>query len=355
MDRALIMIRGPSVHTPRGRRGRLRRWLGRCNAAADAGLGNTQNGGGRRPPPREGSPRRGDSLQSFQIAPSPWAAWSRWVTALMMYADAAANADEASALRSEVFRLRAENREAHRRLSELSEAVAARDAFIATAGHELRNAMSGVLVAATNLYLRANRTDGVPDWVTARLEMIARQSRGFIRRATTLLDVSRLTACGGVRLTPAKVRLGDVFDVAVAELGAEAEVAGCPIDVALEGRAFGLWDREALEQIVVNLVSNAIKYGAGKPVHVSASVEGNEATIAVRDQGPGISHADRERIFAQFERALRPEGLPGFGMGLWIARQLVRAHGGELEVESVPGQGSVFTARLPGVIHEPHR
>ncbi len=263
-------------------------------------------------------------------------------------------AEENVALRAELFRLRQENAEALRRVAALEDAVAARDAFIGTAGHELRNAMAGVLVAATNLHFRAVRANDLPEWIVQRLELMGRQSRSFMRRATTLLDVSRLTS-GGLRLSPGRVALMDVFDAVLAELGPEAEVAGCSITLNADRQLAGWWDREAVEQLALNLVSNAIKYGAGRPIEISAAVDGTAAALRVRDHGVGISDADRERIFARFERAVRPGNAPGFGMGLWIARQLAQAHGGEIEVESTPGNGSIFTARLPGVIHEPPR
>ncbi len=261
--------------------------------------------------------------------------------------------DEVLALRAEVRRLRSEGLEAQRDLAEarreaadLREALSARDAFIATAGHELRNAVGGIVVAATNLQFQSNRTDSMPPWVAARLQAIAQLSRGFARRATTLLDVSRLTS-GGLRLDLAPTSLADVAWSAVRELAPAAERARCEVSVTASGPVEGRWDRDALEQIAVNLVSNAIKYGAGKPVDVEVDASAGEAIFRVRDQGAGISDEDQARIFERFERAVRRGDAPGFGMGLWIARHLVRAHGGEISVESQPGRGSVFTVRLP--------
>jgi signal transduction histidine kinase len=266
--------------------------------------------------------------------------------------------DELLALRAEVLRLRTESREAESQLAELRDALAARDAFIATAGHELRNAVGGIVVAATNLQFLAGRGEGLPPWVVGRLEAMARQSRGFARRASTLLDVSRL-ASGGLRLERAPVSLAEIARSAAQELAPEAERARCEVTVVADGPVDGHWDRDALEQVAVNLLSNAIKYGAGKPIHVAVASSRGDVTLSVRDHGLGIGDADRARIFERFERAVRRGELPGFGMGLWIARQLVEAHHGEIKVDSQPGCGSVFTVRLPGVnlVHrdEPHR
>jgi two-component system OmpR family sensor kinase len=271
--------------------------------------------------------------------------------------DRSAEPDAVRCLQAEVVRLRGALRESAAEADSLREAVAARDAFIATAGHELRNAMGGVLVAATHLHSQAyqiSQTEPLPAFLVPRLEQIARLSRTFVRRATTLLDVSRLTTTG-LRLSPVLVSWAEIWDAVHAEVGMQAERAGCELRVEVDPRVSGFWDRDAVEQMVVNLVSNAIKFGAKKPVIVSGGVEDGDVTLRVRDRGIGISEADRARIFARFERAVRSGDLPGFGLGLWIARQLARAHGGEIHVESEPGHGSVFTIRLPGVLEPPHR
>jgi two-component system OmpR family sensor kinase len=262
--------------------------------------------------------------------------------------------EDPAALGAQIERLRAELREAQRATDALKDAVGARDAFIATAGHELRNAMGGVLVAATHLHSQVSRNEDLPPFIVQRLDQIARLSRTFVRRATTLLDVSRLTTTG-IRLSRALVSWEEIWGAVHPELGLQADRAGCSLELAIEGGVSGFWDRDAIEQIVVNLVSNAIKFGAKKPVHIDGALEEGEVTLRVRDHGVGISDADRERIFARFERAVRPGDLPGFGLGLWIARQLARAHGGDIHVDSTPGQGSVFTVRLPGVIYPSQR
>jgi signal transduction histidine kinase len=257
---------------------------------------------------------------------------------------------EADQLRREVERLRAENAEANRELAELREAVATRDAFLRAAGHELRNAMGSILVATTNLRFDADH-QVTPAWVATRLELITRQSRGVVRRATTLLDVSRLST-GSLRLDLGAVAWAEIVHATVADLELEAERTGCVVCVAVDGPVRGNWDRDALEQITYNLVSNAIRYGAAKPVLVALAQEEGQGILRVRDFGIGIPAADRARIFEPFERALRPGDSPGFGLGLWIARQYARAHGGDIEVDTAPGAGSLFTLRLPGASPE---
>ncbi len=262
--------------------------------------------------------------------------------------------DDARAIRRELRRVRREYREALRTIGELKEAVAARDEMIAVAGHELRNPMGAVVVNVTHMVFRGRREGDLPEWVGLRLDALEKQARNFVRRATTLLDVSRLTT-GRPQLNHEPLDLAEVVKDTAREMAGEAEASGCELRLALDAEVIGSWDRAAVEQIVMNLLSNAIKYGAGRPVDVSVASDGTRATLSVRDQGIGIEESDRKRIFERFERAVTRRDRPGFGLGLWITRQLVVAHGGEIAVESQAGVGSVFTAALPRGISAPQR
>ena len=261
--------------------------------------------------------------------------------------------DELDGLRAEVPRLRLEHGTAQRTIRALGAAVAARDEFIAIVGHELRGPMGAIVVSATSMIYQAEREEAPPPWLKPRLSLLERQTRSFVRRATTLLEVSRL-ATGNLHVDREVVSLSDVVSDVGGDLATEAERAGCELCVSIEPGVIGMWDRVAIEQITMNLMSNAIKYGAGRPVQVTVKAAGEDATIEVRDHGAGISEVDSSRIFERFERVVVTRRLkPGFGLGLWITRQLVVAHQGEITVESQPGVGSVFTASLPRAIHEP--
>jgi two-component system sensor kinase FixL len=113
------------------------------------------------------------------------------------------------------------------------------------------------------------------------------------------------------------------------------------------GDTRGIWDRRRLEQVLRNLLSNALKYGEGKPVEIS--IEGRDANVrlVVRDQGIGIDSPDLQRIFDPFERAAPIEHFGGLGLGLYIVRHIVEAHGGTIEVSSKPGAGARFMISLP--------
>jgi signal transduction histidine kinase len=263
--------------------------------------------------------------------------------------------DKLDDLRAEVQRLRLEQGTRQRTIRDLRAAVAARDEFIAIVGCELRNPMGAIVVSASNIAYKAGREQDLPAWLKPLLLTLERQMRTFVRRATTLLDVKRLTT-GNFDVDRDVVSLSDVVSDVVRELATEAERAGCELCLSIEPGVIGTWDRVALEQITLNLMSNAITYGASRPVEISVTSTGEDATIEVRDHGEGISEGDRARIFEPFERAVVPrESKPGFGLGLWITRQLLIAHQGEITVESQPGVGSLFTASLPRAIQKPPR
>ena len=234
-----------------------------------------------------------------------------------------------------------------RLIAELREAVRARDEFVAIAAHELRNPMTPILLQVGALLAAARSPRRCrPDVLVPRLESLELAAQEFVRRATTLLDVSRVAA-GNLRLEASAVDLSDVVRGVVDRASVAARMARCRLEADLQDGVVGIWDRLALEQAAENLLSNAIKFGAGRPVRVALRSDGRTARLVVRDQGIGIPEADRARIFERFERAIARREHGGFGVGLWLANQLVTAMGGAIGVESEPGAGTTFTVSLP--------
>jgi signal transduction histidine kinase len=234
-----------------------------------------------------------------------------------------------------------------RLIEELREAVRARDEFVAIAAHELRNPMTPILMQVNGLLAAARDPRRCrPELLAPRLEILELAVREFVRRSTALLDVSRIAA-GNVRIDATEVNLSRVVRGVVDRAAVAARMARCPLEADLQEGVVGTWDQLALEQVAENLLSNAIKFGAGRPVRVALTSDGQTAELAVHDRGIGISEADRARIFGRFERAVTQREHGGFGIGLWLANQLVRAMGGAIAVEGAPGEGTTFTVTLP--------
>lgn len=239
------------------------------------------------------------------------------------------------------------NTDLHEQIAELREAVAARDTFIAIAAHELRNPMTPIRGQVELLLRKLRRGDCPVDRIELGLERIEWLIDQYMKRATALLDVSRITS-GKLALTYEWVQLASVMRGVVESLLPLAQLAGSTIAVDAHDDLVGEWDRLAIEQIIDNLISNAVKYGAGKPIHLSARADGQSAIIEVRDHGIGIRDVDRKRIFDRFERAIGSAAhAAGFGIGLWLVRQLVEAMEGEIAVEASAAGGTLFTVTLP--------
>jgi signal transduction histidine kinase len=175
--------------------------------------------------------------------------------------------------------------------------------------------------------------------------VIRRNVDRLSRLVTSLLDISRISS-GRLDLELEEVDLAEVAREVAARFEDEARRAGCTIRLRADAPLVGRWDRMRLDQVATNLLSNAIKYGAGKPVEVIAEGDGPRAILTVRDHGIGISEADQRRIFQRFERAVSKRNYGGFGLGLWIVRQIVESLGGVVRVQSAPGGGSLFTVEL---------
>jgi signal transduction histidine kinase len=150
-----------------------------------------------------------------------------------------------------------------------------------------------------------------------------------------------------LRLELGEVDLTQVVREVLERFQEEAQRMGTGVELRGAEPVVGRWDRGRLEQVVTNLVSNALKYGAGAPVEVEVRSSGSMALLEVKDHGIGIAPEDLERIFGKFERAVPVRKYGGFGVGLYIVRQLVEALGGAVEVESAPGAGTTFHVVLP--------
>jgi signal transduction histidine kinase len=231
---------------------------------------------------------------------------------------------------------------------EAQDAIRLREDFLAIASHELRTPLMPLLLEIQSLQRRVRESATGEEWLPQRLVAIHRHTERVIRLVDNLLDISRI-AGGHLHLDPESVDLSETVRQVVGRFEESGDIgrAHCQLRVRTESRIAGHWDRTCVEQIVTNLLSNALKFGAGKPIDIVAESRAASAMLIVTDFGIGIAPEDHERIFARFERAVSRQNYGGFGMGLFIVRQIVEAMGGSVRVASSADGGTVFTVSLP--------
>ncbi len=254
-----------------------------------------------------------------------------------------------------------ENARLYRRAED---AVQLRDDFLSVASHEFNTPLASLRLLVDSLGKMPHETR-----VQARIERVDRQVQRLERLVRQLLDVAQLVR--GRALTASTddavtdpvvaedVDLADVVRETMALLDEELARGGRggarievtldlpPDDAPMDARAIGAWDRVRVEQVFFNLVTNAIKYGAGKPIDIALRGLGAHVEMTVTDHGIGVAPEDQGRIFRRFERAVSPRNYGGLGLGLFVAHEIVTALGGSIAVDSAVGRGSTFRVRLP--------
>ncbi|HYD42559.1 MAG TPA: MEDS domain-containing protein [Anaeromyxobacter sp.] len=235
------------------------------------------------------------------------------------------------------------------RTAALEAALRARDDFLAVASHELRTPLSALRLSVAALVRAADQGVSSDDDARRRLARAEAQCHRLVRLVETLLDVTRVRS-GQLALALDDVDLaalaGDVLD----RMGDTLVAAGCCPLLRADAPVRGRWDRVRLEQVLTNLLQNAARYAGGGPVEVEVRALHGAAVVTVRDHGPGISPARRARLFEAFERIDRDDRRGGLGLGLWIAKRVVEAHGGRIELRDAPGGGCAFVVTLPAAV-----
>jgi PAS domain S-box-containing protein len=226
-------------------------------------------------------------------------------------------------------------------------AVQLRDEFLSIASHELKTPLTPLALKLQQLTreLQAQPAPQVQR-LLGHLDVSRQQVKRLTELVNDLVDVAHLSA-GRMRIEREEVELTALVREVAVRFQPQAERARSPLVLELEGPVVGQWDRLRLEQVVSNLLSNAMKYGAGHPVTIRLQAVGARARLVVRDQGIGIDPEALPHIFHKFERGVSERHYGGLGLGLYVTQQILQAMGGTVTAESIPGQGATFTVELP--------
>lgn len=222
------------------------------------------------------------------------------------------------------------------------DALQARDDFLSVAAHELRGRATSLQLALDGL--RTGRLAG--DRRQRTLDLCHRQVRQMVAFVDELLDATRLRT-KRIHLELEQVDLCEAIREVAAGLSSEVSTSGSTLSLTAGGRIVGRWDRNRIEQLVRNLLSNALRFGLGRPVELVAHADAQTATLVVVDHGIGIPKDRQEAVFRPFERAVSSRHFGGLGLGLFICKSIVDALGGELRLVSTPGTGTTITVELP--------
>lgn len=229
------------------------------------------------------------------------------------------------------------------------EAILIRDDFLSIASHELKTPLTSLQLQAQSLLRQAhkgNLTTVAPERLVSKLELIDQQATRLTKLANDLLDVARIRA-GRIDFRLEELDIASVVQEVVERFEEQFVLAGCSVELRADTPVLALSDRLRIEQVITNLLSNALKYGAGNPIEIVVAADAENAQITIQDHGIGIAPEHLERIFVRFERAVSARNYGGLGLGLYIVRQIVESLGGTIRVASEPEVGSVFTVTLP--------
>lgn len=229
----------------------------------------------------------------------------------------------------------------------LRDSVQVRDEFLSIASHELKTPLTPLKLQVQTLERLIDKGETVDQGRLLKLiDIWKRQLDRLTRLIEDLLDVSRISA-GRLTIHREEVDLPQLIREVVERYIDEATRVGSEIGLFLPEKLVGQWDRMRTEQIVINLLTNALKYAPGKPVQITLNPRDDKAILSVKDFGDGISAQNQARIFDRFERATAPTNFGGLGLGLYITRMIVQAQGGSISIESEPGKGANFIVELP--------
>lgn len=228
-------------------------------------------------------------------------------------------------------------------------AVAARDEFLLVAAHELKTPLTSLMLQAhmvKKYFDQIPQKTPVDEKVLINFSALQIQLNRLSMLINKVLDISRISE-GKLKLELSKVDLSALVHESAGFLQEELIKAECQLKISADVPITGFWDRTRIQQVITNLLTNAIKYGSRKPIAIKLITENEMAILTVEDHGIGIAKEDQEKLFEKFKRLVSSDSYAGMGLGLYITRQIIEAHGSSMKVESEVGQGSTFIVMLP--------
>jgi signal transduction histidine kinase len=242
--------------------------------------------------------------------------------------------------------------ESGRLLFEALQGVRARDDFLAVAAHELRTPLTSLMLHAHSAHRTIARECPGAASAAQSVGGIQTQATRLSKLIDGLLDAVRLES-NRMTLQFGDVDLRELVDGVLGEMADDFQRAGCHLTASTPEGVTVRWDRFRMGQVLTNLLTNATKFGTGRPIEVRVEAHPRNVRMSVRDHGPGIPREDQARIFGRFERAVSTSHFGGMGLGLYISAQILRMHQGSLRVESEPGYGACFIVDVPRGVGPP--
>ncbi|MDD4973976.1 MAG: PAS domain S-box protein [Bacteriovorax sp.] len=231
----------------------------------------------------------------------------------------------------------------------IEKSIQLRDDFISIASHELRIPLTPIRICLQLLkrhIYTMSPGDVKSEVLFKALENADKQFDRFLMLVENLLDVSRISA-DRLILEYEEFDLSELVTEVVERFTPQFSKVGCQVKLKSQTPIIGNWDRARIDQVISNLLTNAMKYGEGKPIYITVSLSGNQAFIIIRDFGIGISKEDQPKLFGRFERTASVKHFEGLGLGLFISHNIISALGGNISFESNAGEGATFTVELP--------
>lgn len=236
----------------------------------------------------------------------------------------------------------------HDARTEAEQAIHGRDEFISIASHELKSPITAMKMKLQLLHrqLEKNTANLDTQKLINSIEKMDKEADRLVLLINRLLDITRIQS-GKLELNLEPVNLSEVIQGIIENHAPQLEASKCQLETDIDPNIIGMWDRSRIEQVIVNLLTNAMKFGNEKPIKIIVKSDAGVAKISIKDCGKGIAPEFKEKIFERFERGDVSNGIQGLGLGLYIVRQILEAHHGHISVESKLGDGSIFTVELP--------